>query len=76
MSAVGKIKLVAAKLGPEEQYKLLPDGRAFYIGSTPTTAYYTPSGNNRNKTFGVQLAYIFSLTEEDRYNRFENFYEF
>ena len=46
MSAVGKIKLVAAKLGPEEQYKLLPDGRAFYIGSTPTTAYYTPSGNN------------------------------
>ncbi|HPI54671.1 MAG TPA: porin family protein [Chitinophagaceae bacterium] len=30
----------------------------------------------RNKTFGVQLAYIFSLTEEDRYNRFENFYEF
>ncbi len=30
----------------------------------------------RNKTFGVQFAYIFSLTEEDRYNRFENFYEF
>ena len=30
----------------------------------------------RNKTFGIQLAYIFSLTEEDRYNRFENFYEF
>ncbi len=30
----------------------------------------------RNKTFGVQFAYIFSLTEEDRYNRFEKFYEF
>jgi outer membrane immunogenic protein len=30
----------------------------------------------RNKTFGIQLAYIFSLTEEDRYNRFESFYEF
>jgi hypothetical protein len=30
----------------------------------------------RNKTYGVQLAYIFSLTEEDRYNRFEKFYEF
>lgn len=24
---------------------LLPDGRAFFIGSTSTTAYYTPSGN-------------------------------
>ena len=30
----------------------------------------------RNKTFGVQFGYLFSLTEEDRYNRFENFYEF
>ncbi|MEZ5046318.1 MAG: porin family protein [Chitinophagaceae bacterium] len=30
----------------------------------------------RNKTYGFQLGYIFSLTEEDRYNRFENFYEF
>lgn len=30
----------------------------------------------RNKSFGIQLAYIFSVTEEDRYNRFENFYEF
>ncbi len=25
---------------------LLPDGRAFFIGSTGKTAYYTPSGNN------------------------------
>jgi hypothetical protein len=30
----------------------------------------------RNKTYGVQFGYIFSLTEEDRYNRFNNFYEF
>ncbi len=30
----------------------------------------------RNKTFGVQWAFIFSTTEEDRYNRFENFYEY
>lgn len=30
----------------------------------------------RNKTFGVQFSFIFSVTEEDRYNRFENFYEF
>lgn len=30
----------------------------------------------RNKTYGVQFAYIFSLTEEDRYNRFNNYYEF
>lgn len=30
----------------------------------------------RNKTYGVSLAYIFSTNEEDRYNRFEKFYEF
>lgn len=30
----------------------------------------------RNKTVGVQASFIFSLTEEDRYDRFENFYEF
>jgi hypothetical protein len=30
----------------------------------------------RNKTIGVQAGFIFSLTEEDRYERFENFYEF
>ncbi len=30
----------------------------------------------RNKTVGVQLGWIFSLTEEDKYERFENFYEF
>ncbi|MFZ4752258.1 MAG: porin family protein [Chitinophagaceae bacterium] len=30
----------------------------------------------RNKTFGVQWAFLFSTTEEDRYNRFESFYEF
>ena len=47
---------------------------AFYdIGTTDLNPQFTI---NRNKTFGVQLGYIFSLTEEDRYNRFENFYEF
>lgn len=30
----------------------------------------------RNQTVGVQLGYILSLTEEDKYERFENFYEF
>jgi len=30
----------------------------------------------RNKTFGVQLGFLFSTSEEDRYNRYENFYEF
>ncbi|MBL7764646.1 MAG: PorT family protein [Chitinophagaceae bacterium] len=30
----------------------------------------------RNKTYGIQFAYIFSTTEEDRYDRFEKFYEF
>ena len=47
---------------------------AFYdISTTDLNPQFTI---NRNKTFGVQLGYIFSLTEEDRYNRFENFYEF
>jgi hypothetical protein len=49
-----------------------------------TVAYYDLSSSDinpgftvtRNKTFGVQFGYIFSLTEEDRYNRFEHFYEF
>lgn len=30
----------------------------------------------RNKTFGVQASFLFSTTEEDRYDRFEKFYEF
>jgi len=47
---------------------------AFYdISTSDINPQFTVT---RNKTFGVQLAYIFSTTEEDRYNRFENFYEF
>jgi hypothetical protein len=32
---------------------LLPDGRAFFLGSTGTTAYYTPSGNNSPGTWAA-----------------------
>ncbi len=32
---------------------LLPDGRAFYIGATGHTAYYTPSGNNSPGTWAA-----------------------
>ncbi len=32
---------------------LLPDGRAFYIGSTGNTAYYTPSGNSSPGTWAA-----------------------
>ena len=32
---------------------LLPDGRAFFIGSTGHTAYYTPSGNNTPGTWAA-----------------------
>jgi hypothetical protein len=47
---------------------------AFYdMGSADINPQFTVT---RNKTYGVQLAYIFSTTEEDRYNRFEKFYEF
>lgn len=47
---------------------------AFYdISSADINPQFTVT---RNKTFGVQWSYIFSLTEEDRYDRFENFYEF
>jgi hypothetical protein len=47
---------------------------AFYdIGTSDLNPQFTVA---RNKTFGVQMGYIFSLTEEDRYNRFESFYEF
>lgn len=47
---------------------------AFYdVSTTDINPQFTVT---RNKTFGIQLAYIFSLSEEDRYNRFENFYEF
>ena len=30
---------------------VLPDGRAFFIGSTPYTAFYTPSGDTTNGTW-------------------------
>jgi hypothetical protein len=40
---VGLYDPYGTELGPAF---LLPNGKAFYIGSTPTTAYYTPSGNN------------------------------
>lgn len=47
---------------------------AFYdIGTTDLNPQFTVV---RNKTFGAQLGFLFSLTEEDRYNRFEHFYEF
>ena len=47
---------------------------AFYdIGTADVNPQFTVT---RNKTYGVQWSYIFSTTEEDRYNRFENFYEF
>lgn len=47
---------------------------AFYdIGTADINPQFTIT---RNKTFGVQWAFLFSTTEEDRYNRFENFYEF
>jgi len=32
---------------------LLPDGRAFFIGATGHTAYYTPSGNNSPGTWAA-----------------------
>lgn len=47
---------------------------AFYdIGTADIQPQFTV---RRNKTIGVQTGFIFSLSEEDRYNRFENFYEF
>lgn len=47
---------------------------AYYdIGSADINPQFTVT---RNKTYGVSLAYIFSTSEEDRYNRFEKFYEF
>ncbi len=47
---------------------------AFYdISTSDINPQFTVT---RNKSFGIQFAYIFSLTEEDRYNRFEKFYEF
>jgi hypothetical protein len=47
---------------------------AFYdIGAYDVNPQFTTT---RNKTIGVQTGFIFSLTEEDRYERFENFYEF
>ena len=32
---------------------ILPDGRAFFLGSTSTSAYYTPSGNTTPGTWAV-----------------------
>jgi hypothetical protein len=47
---------------------------AFYdIGAYDINPQFTVT---RNKTFGIQFSYLFSTTEEDRYNRFESFYEF
>ncbi len=47
---------------------------AFYdFGTADINPQFTVT---RNKTIGVQIGYIFSLTEEDKYNRFNNFYEF
>jgi len=47
---------------------------AFYdVGAYDINPQFTVT---RNKTVGVQTGYIFSLSEEDRYDRFENFYEF
>lgn len=43
------------------------------MGSSDINPQFTVT---RNKSYGVQLAYIFSTTEEDRYERFEKFYEF
>ncbi|MBL7771849.1 MAG: PorT family protein [Chitinophagaceae bacterium] len=47
---------------------------AYYdIGTSDINPQFTVT---RNKTYGIQWSYIFSTTEEDRYNRLENFYEF
>jgi hypothetical protein len=47
---------------------------AFYdIGTADINPQFTVT---RNKTFGLQVSYLFSTTEEDRYERFEKFYEF
>lgn len=47
---------------------------AFYdIGTSDVNPQFTTT---RNKTYGLQWSYIFSTTEEDRYQRLENFYEF
>ena len=32
---------------------LLPNGKAFFLGSTPVTAYYTPSGDTSHGTWAV-----------------------
>jgi Outer membrane protein beta-barrel domain len=45
----------------------------FDIGSSDINPQFTVT---RNKTYGIQWSYIFSTTEEDRYNRLEKFYEF
>lgn len=47
---------------------------AFYdIGTSDINPQFTVT---RNKTFGIQAAYLFSTSEEDRYERFEKFYDF
>ena len=47
---------------------------AFYdVGMQDVNPQYTVT---RNKTVGVQIGWVLSLTEEDKYERFGDFYEF
>lgn len=48
-------------------------GAYYDIGAYDINPQFTVT---RNKTYGIQWAFIFSTSEEDRYERFENFYEF
>ncbi len=43
----------------------LPDGRLFFIGSTPTTAYYTPSGTTAPGTWAAGPAIPLNLGAAD-----------
>ena len=43
----------------------LPDGRVFFIGSTPTTAFYTPSGNTSAGTWAAGPALPLNLGAAD-----------
>lgn len=44
---------------------LLPDGRSFFMGSTSTSAYYTPSGTTANGTWSAGPAIPDSLGAPD-----------
>lgn len=44
---------------------MLPDGRAFFIGSTPKTAYYTPSGTTSPGTWAAGPAIPLNLGAAD-----------